>query len=122
MKIKFLFSFLLCVVAVGELLSSRASPNRSVVTGSRVVAAGEPDPLCTKAGQFCVNRERSSGTCHVQETTETRLGATIKGPFKNREDGNGAMCALYDPGSGDPAKCGGVAPIGVCDTPKRPPK
>jgi hypothetical protein len=122
MKIKFLFRFLLCVVAVGGVVSSRAFPYRGVITGWRVVAAGAPDPLCTKTGQFCVNREGSSGTCHVQETTESRLGATLKGPFKNREDGNSAMCALYDPGSGDPAKCGGVAPIGVCDTPKPSPK
>jgi hypothetical protein len=96
-----------------------AFPNRNIAGEWHASAAGAPDPSCTKAGQFCVNREASSGTCHVQEATERpQLGGNIKGPFKNRNDGNSAMCALYDPGSADPAKCGAVAPQGVCDSAK----
>ena len=118
MKRKFLFTFLLCVVAVAGVFSSRAFPNRQIPVGSHVTAA-VPDPMCTKAGQFCVNRETSSGTCHVQEATERpQLGVNIKGPFKNRKDGNIAMCSVYDPASPDPAKCGAVAPQGVCDASK----
>jgi hypothetical protein len=118
MKTKLLISFLFCI-AVGGALSSRMFPNSSVAGGLHA-AAGAPDQICTKAGQFCVNRETSSGTCHVQEATESPLGVNIKGPFKNRADGNAAMCTLYDPGSADPAKCGAVAPQGVCDASKPP--
>lgn len=94
----------------------------SDVRASQVADTPTPlqDPLCTKSGQFCVNRETSSGTCHVQEATEQpQFGPNLKGPFGSRTDGNKAMCKLYDPASDDPAKCGAVAPQGVCDS-KRP--
>lgn len=74
-----------------------------------------PVTKCTKAGQYCVTRESSSGTCHVQEATESPLGAYLAGPFANRKDGNKEMCRRYDPGSPDTDKCGAVAPQGVCD-------
>jgi len=119
MKTRILFSFLLCVLAVSAVFASWAFPNRNFFSGTRVTGAGAPDPICTKAGQFCVNRETSSGTCHVQEATERpQLGMNLKGPFQNRKDGNKAMCSLYNPASPDPAKCGAVAPQGVCDVSK----
>lgn len=74
------------------------------------------DNKCTKAGQFCVNRETSSGVCHVQEATERpQFGINLLGPFKSRAEGRAAMCAAYSPASEDPAKCAEVAPIGSCD-------
>jgi hypothetical protein len=72
--------------------------------------------ICKNAGQYCVNRETSSGVCHVQETTESpQFGPNILGPYGSRKDGLAAMCNAYDPGSTDPNKCSGVAPAGVCD-------
>jgi hypothetical protein len=121
MKTKLLVgSVLFCLVSVWSLFLSRAlpgakGPRSDDSSGERAM----PDPICTKAGQFCVNRETSSGTCHVQEATERpQLGTNLKGPFKNRIEGNKAMCAIYDPGSGDSTKCGAVAPQGVCDAAK----
>jgi hypothetical protein len=95
--------------------------NRAFASQSAKGARAVADALCTKAGQFCVNRETSSGTCHAQEATERpQLGPNLKGPFSSRTDGNTAMCALYDAGSADSNKCGAVAPTGVCDSVKKP--
>ncbi len=77
--------------------------------------ANERAEICKKAGQYCVNRETSSGTCHVQETTESPLGVNILGPYVSRKEGSTAMCNAYDPGSTEPTKCAAVAPSDACD-------
>jgi hypothetical protein len=76
--------------------------------------AGQTSALCKNAGEYCVNRETSSGACHVQETTESPLGVNILGPYTSRKNGVAAMCDIYDPGSADPTKCATVAPSGTC--------
>lgn len=83
------------------------------------LAAPQKAAICKNAGQYCVNRETSSGTCHVQETTESPLGTNILGPYASRKDGVAAMCTAYDPGATDPNKCSAVAPSGVCDNSTR---
>jgi len=104
-------------LATGIIFSAGPFPNKRVVSGQLLAAEQVvPDPLCTKAGQYCVNREPSSGTCHVQEATEMpQFGRNLKGPIKNRAEGNKIMCGLYEPASEDPTKCAAVAPQGVCD-------
>jgi hypothetical protein len=78
---------------------------------------------CTKAGEFCVNRETSSGVCHAQEATERpQLGTDLLGPFSSRKEATTAMCNALDDGSPDPGKCAAVAPQGACDKRKRPAK
>src|ERR1019366_10163966 len=73
------------------------------------------DAICKNSGEYCVNRETSSGVCHVQETTESPLGVNMLGPYASRKDGVKGMCGAYDPGSTDPKKCSDVAPSGACD-------
>jgi hypothetical protein len=76
--------------------------------------------ICKNSGEYCVNRETSSGVCHVQGTTESpQLGINILGPYGSRKEGVGAMCNAYDAGSTDPNKCSAVAPSGVCDNKER---
>jgi hypothetical protein len=92
-------------------------PNTILASERAASAAAPPDSICTKAGQFCVNRETSSGVCHVQEATERpQLGTSLAGPFNSRAEGNAGMCRLYEPASGDADKCGAVAPQGICDS------
>lgn len=118
MKITNLFvSLLLVVLSICALdVTGRVSGNENLAAQ---VVASPANTICTKAGQFCVNRETSSGTCHVQEATEQpQLGTNLKGPFGSRADGNTSMCTLYDPATDDPTKCGAVAPQGICDSKK----
>jgi hypothetical protein len=97
------------------LLVAYLRPRNTILASER--AAAPPDSICTKAGQFCVNRETSSGVCHVQEATERpQLGTNLAGPFNSRAEGNAGMCRLYEPASGDADKCGAVAPQGICDS------
>jgi hypothetical protein len=99
----------------GEMLK------RYILGGALLVLLGvccpaQTNQICKNAGEYCVNRETSSGVCHVQETTESpQLGTNILGPYGSRKDGVTAMCKAYDPGSTDPNKCSGAAPSGVCD-------
>jgi len=84
--------------------------------------AAAPDSqgdLCTKAGQYCVNHEETGSSCMVQETTESRIGRNLAGPFETRAEATKVMCKqYYDPASDDPHKCLAVVPDGVCDNVK----
>lgn len=105
-----------CFVACGAALN--------VSWGSNAQTPGAPASptatLCTKAGQFCVNRETSSWSCKVQEATEFQMfGPNLTGPFKTRKEATDEMCRRYAPASTDPNTCGNVLPTGVCDK-KRP--
>jgi hypothetical protein len=96
---------------------SRQNSQAPVKVTLRGATKGSSDVGCTKAGQYCVNRENSS-TCHVQETTEAPLGAYLAGPYASRDKGNEEMCKRYEPASTDPNKCGTVAPMNICDSKK----
>ena len=84
------------------------------------LAADTQGTLCTKAGQYCINRETSSGRCKVQEATEDQVyGPNLGGPFPTRAEATEAMCKnYYDPATEDTNKCGAVVPANICDNVK----
>jgi hypothetical protein len=103
-------------VAVPSVFCLALIPFHPAEAWSGSARLASPDDRCTKAGQFCVNRETSSHVCRVQEATERpQHGPSLAGPFGSRAEGNAAMCGLYEPASEDAAKCGAVLPDGLCD-------
>lgn len=98
----------LCAFVLLTAGASTSPPFRMVDT--------EIGNLCTKEGQFCINRQTSSGVCKVQEATEAQAyGPNLAGPFETRAEATSAMCKnYYDPGTSDQDKCSDVLPRGVC--------
>lgn len=105
-----IFAQLAFVIGVGLPLSSNPI----------AFAADPPGTLCTKAGQYCINRETSSGRCSVQEATEVQTyGPNLAGPYPTRAEATEAMCkTYYDPATEDENKCAAVVPTNACDNVK----
>jgi hypothetical protein len=67
-----------------------------------------------EVGDYCINRAQMSGACTVQKIGASNLGAHFCGPYKSESAAIKAMCAAYEPASGDDSKCGDVLPSDVC--------
>jgi len=105
---------LLGLVTVAVFSSPAASQAKSAPKAA-------PTPLCTRAGQWCVNRESSSGACRTRETTQRpQYGENLAGPYNTQNAARDEMCKRYEPASSDSSKCGTVVPDDACASRKSP--